>query len=88
MATFSGKNYNSEERIYTLQRCVSKMEKLFNKSEKEYLKKIEKLKEEIDKKDRVAQVRPVHQMNPGNLINITNFIVKLTTSVLSVIICF
>lgn len=56
METFSGKNNNSDEKIYNLQRCVSKMDKLFHKSEKEYLKQIEKLKQEIVKKDKLTQV--------------------------------
>lgn len=55
METFSGKNGNSEK-ILTLKKCISKMDKLFHKSEKEYLKQIEKLRLDLDKKDKVAQV--------------------------------
>lgn len=57
METFCGKNNNSEEKIFNLQRCVSKMDKLFHKSEKEYLKQIEKLKQDLAKQEKVAQVK-------------------------------
>lgn len=57
MEILSSKNNNSNEKVINLQRCVSKMDKLFHKSEKEYLKQIDKLKQELIKKEKVAQVR-------------------------------
>lgn len=52
-------NHNSDEKIVVLQKCVSKMDKLFQRSEKEYQKQIDKLKQELDLKDKVMQVRAV-----------------------------
>ncbi|XP_074039750.1 uncharacterized protein [Leptinotarsa decemlineata] len=54
-ATFS--NTAPEDKVYVLQKCVSKMDKLFHKSEKEYLKQIEKLKQELELKDKVTQIQ-------------------------------
>ncbi|CAH2002558.1 unnamed protein product [Acanthoscelides obtectus] len=48
---------NNGERVIVLQKCVSKMDKLFHKSEKEYMKQISKLKQELEIKDRVAQIQ-------------------------------
>lgn len=56
METFSGNNNNADEKIFTLQKCVSKMDKLFHKSEREYLKQIEKLKQDLEKRDKITQV--------------------------------
>lgn len=56
MEKISGRDIQSDEKILTLQRCVSKMDKLFHKSEKEYLRQVEKLKHELEKKDRLTQV--------------------------------
>ncbi|XP_057659799.1 uncharacterized protein LOC130896049 [Diorhabda carinulata] len=44
---------NFDEKILTLRKCVSKMDKLYEKSEKEYLKRIEKLKKELSLKDKM-----------------------------------
>ncbi|VEN35729.1 unnamed protein product, partial [Callosobruchus maculatus] len=52
----SSMSNNSEERVIVLQKCVSKMDKLFHKSEKEYMKQISKLKQELEIKEKVAQV--------------------------------
>lgn len=57
MEILSSKNNNSDEKVIDLQRCISKMDKLFHKSEKEYLKLIEKLKQELIKQEKVAQVK-------------------------------
>nr|CAH7733582.1 unnamed protein product [Callosobruchus chinensis] len=48
---------NTEERVIVLQKCVSKMDKLFHKSEKEYTKQISKLKQELEIKEKVAQIQ-------------------------------
>ncbi|KAJ8949072.1 hypothetical protein NQ318_016974 [Aromia moschata] len=47
----------NEEKIVVLQKCVSKMDKLFQKSEKEYQKQLEKMKQEIELKDKVMQIQ-------------------------------
>lgn len=49
-------SHNSGEKIVVLQKCVSKMDKLFHRSEKEYQKHIDKLRQELDLKDKVMQV--------------------------------
>lgn len=48
---------NSSDKITYLQKCVMKMEKLYHKTEKEYTKQVNKLKKEIENKDRIMQVR-------------------------------
>ncbi|KAG5890578.1 hypothetical protein JTB14_012706 [Gonioctena quinquepunctata] len=45
-----------EEKMCVLHKCVSKMDKLFLKSEKEYMKRIEKLKQELALRDKVTQI--------------------------------
>ncbi|CAH1154398.1 unnamed protein product [Phaedon cochleariae] len=52
-------NHNNvpEEKVFVLKKCVSKMDKLFHKSEKDYMKQIEKLKQELELKDKVAQIQ-------------------------------
>nr|CAH7733581.1 unnamed protein product [Callosobruchus chinensis] len=53
----SSMSNNTEERVIVLQKCVSKMDKLFHKSEKEYTKQISKLKQELEIKEKVAQIQ-------------------------------
>lgn len=53
---FTNKNATSDEKIQTLQKCVTKMDKLFHKSEKEYLKQLDKLRQELEKKEKIAKV--------------------------------
>lgn len=48
---------NSTEKINYLQKCVLKMDKLYHKAEKEYTKQINKLKKEIEHKDRSLHVQ-------------------------------
>ncbi|XP_023309729.1 uncharacterized protein LOC111691336 [Anoplophora glabripennis] len=50
-------NHNNDDKIIVLQKCVSKMDKLFQRSEKEYQKQIDKLKQELDLKDKVMQIQ-------------------------------
>ncbi|KAF5295219.1 hypothetical protein FQR65_LT10503 [Abscondita terminalis] len=53
----SHQNESNSEKIVYLQRCISKMDKLFRKSEKNYLKQIAKLKTEIEMKDTVIHIQ-------------------------------
>lgn len=48
---------NGSEKVKYLQKCIVKMDKLYHKAEKEYTKQINKLKKEIDYKDRTLQVQ-------------------------------
>lgn len=47
---------NCEKKVHLLKKCVSKMDKLFHRSEKEYMKQIEKLRQELDIKETTLQV--------------------------------
>lgn len=51
--------HNYIEKIRTLEKCIIKMDKLFKKSEKDYQRKISKLKKQIDLRDKVNEVRNI-----------------------------
>uniref|UniRef100_A0A6P7GU61 Uncharacterized protein LOC114342326 n=1 Tax=Diabrotica virgifera virgifera TaxID=50390 RepID=A0A6P7GU61_DIAVI len=50
-------NHKPEDKIILLQKCISKMNKFYQKSEKEYLKQIEKLKQDIEFKDKLQLIQ-------------------------------
>lgn len=52
----TAENAINEQKVMYLQKCIIKLEKLFNKSEKEYLKQITKLKYEVELKERATKV--------------------------------
>lgn len=47
-----------DKKIHVLKKCVSKMDKVFQRTEKEYLKQIEQLRQELELKDNALQVIP------------------------------
>lgn len=49
-------NCSCDKKVHVLKKCVSKMEKSFQRSEKEYLKQIEHLRQELDLKENTLQV--------------------------------
>lgn len=50
-----------DDKINVLKKCISKMDKLFHKSEREYLKQIEKLKQDLELKEKVQQIQMITQ---------------------------
>ncbi|KAH1016787.1 hypothetical protein HUJ04_007957 [Dendroctonus ponderosae] len=46
-----------DKKIHVLKKCVSKMDKVFQRTEKEYLKQIEQLRQELELKDSALQVQ-------------------------------
>ncbi|XP_063916599.1 centrosomal protein of 112 kDa-like isoform X3 [Zophobas morio] len=50
-------NEGSGEQIISLKRCISKLDKVLHKNEKDYIKKIERLKQELEVKDMTNQMQ-------------------------------
>ncbi|XP_050308847.1 centrosomal protein of 112 kDa-like [Anthonomus grandis grandis] len=50
-------NCSCEKKVHVLKKCVSKMDKLFQKTEKDYIKQIEQLKQELELKEGSLQVQ-------------------------------
>lgn len=65
-------NCTCDKKVHVLKKCVSKMEKLFQHSEKEYVKQIEQLRQELELKENALQV-----MKQFNIIFVTNNIYTL-----------
>lgn len=55
--TISGNVENGTEKIHYLQKCVMKMDKIYHKAEKAYTKQIQKLRKEIEYKDRTLHIQ-------------------------------
>lgn len=53
----SNSNSQNDERIIFLQKCIAKMDRLFQKSEREYCKQIEKLKQELENREKAIQIQ-------------------------------
>ncbi|XP_044759275.1 centrosomal protein of 112 kDa-like [Coccinella septempunctata] len=53
----SSTNTSNDERILFLQKCITKMDRLFQKSEREYCRQIEKLKQELDNREKAIQIQ-------------------------------
>ncbi|KAK9887768.1 hypothetical protein WA026_000083 [Henosepilachna vigintioctopunctata] len=53
----SSTNTTNNEQIIFLQKCIAKMDRLFQKSERDYCKEIEKLKQDLDNRKKATQIQ-------------------------------